>query len=395
LVFINNFFSDVLNLDSVVLTLMTISLIIITTSITYLLEYQAKKMDARYLKWIHLLEGALVVGSIALLRAEFIARDPGNVVSWGYIIAQLTILLLNLYTMHNLAITIINLITPWAFYGEATMATKDLSYLALFIGMWVVLAGTVIYINRHRQTVLMSEWRYILLQSMYGLSWCLMIWSAYHYNLLYIINVLALFVVYMLVIRFFVTRIDRVIEHFILLNQEVNYDELTGVLNRANFDSTTLGVVGIHRQNPDVPITMAMFDIDHFKRFNDQYGHLAGDHVLKYVAQHFYQALNQPNKKRQLFRYGGEEFVVIFRGEGADEVQPALTLIRNSLQQKPLHYSGKTLTVTVSIGISALEPTDVDFDTWFKRVDHYLYLSKEAGRDRITVEGTTQPFDKI
>ncbi|MFC6201462.1 GGDEF domain-containing protein [Lactiplantibacillus nangangensis] len=352
-------------------------------------------MDVRYFKWLHLFEGALVVGSIALLRAEFIARDPGNVVSWGYIIAQLTILLLNLYTMHNLAITVINLVTPWAFYGEAMVATKDWSYVALFIGMWVVLAATIIYINHHRENVLMSEWRYILLQATYGLAWCFMIWSAYHYNLLYIINVLVLFVVYMLVIRFFVTRIDRVIEHFVLLNQEVNYDELTGVLNRAKFDATTLGVVGIHRQNPEVPITMAMFDIDHFKLFNDRYGHLAGDHVLKYVAQHFYQALNQPNKQRQLFRYGGEEFVVIFRGESAAEVQPVLTLVRNSLQQNPLHYSGKSLTVTVSIGISALAPTDVDFDTWFKRVDHYLYLSKEAGRDRITVEGTTQPFDKI
>ncbi|WP_407910790.1 GGDEF domain-containing protein [Lactiplantibacillus brownii] len=377
-----------------VLTLLTISLIVIMTATTYLLEYRATRMPSRYHRWIHLIEGGLVIGSVALLRAEFVARDPGNLVSWGYIIAQLTILLLSLYTMHNLAITVINLIVPWAFYAETMMSTHSVPQLALFVVMWLGLAATIRYINHHRQAVIASEWRYIVLQTLYGLTWCLMIWSVYRYQFFYIVNVLVLFVVYMLVIRFFVTRINRLVAHFMLLNQEVNYDELTGVLNRAKFDATTLGVVGLHRQNPAVPMTMAMFDIDHFKKFNDDYGHLAGDHVLKYVAQHFNQSLNVANKKRQLFRYGGEEFVIIFRGESATEVQPVVTVIRNTLQKAPLNYGGKSLTVTVSIGVSMLQKSDTNFEDWFKRVDHYLYLSKEAGRDRITVEGVTQPFDE-
>jgi len=92
----------------------------------------------------------------------------------------------------------------------------------------------------------------------------------------------------------------------------------------------------------------------------------------------------------ELFRYGGEEFVIIFEDTSPADAQIAVTAIRETLKQHPVHLDNQKLTVTVSIGISALQPTDINFDSWFKRVDHYLYLSKQSGRNRMTVEGQTR-----
>ncbi|MFC6181278.1 GGDEF domain-containing protein [Lactiplantibacillus daowaiensis] len=127
----------------------------------------------------------------------------------------------------------------------------------------------------------------------------------------------------------------------------------------------------------------------HFKSFNDEYGHLTGDAVLKHVAQHFNQELFKQTSRGELFRYGGEEFVIIFRGLSPSDAQRVVTGIRDSLQKEPVMANGQSLNVTVSLGISALQATDTDFNSWFKRVDHYLYQSKKAGRNRITVEGVT------
>jgi len=110
---------------------------------------------------------------------------------------------------------------------------------------------------------------------------------------------------------------------------------------------------------------------------------------LKHVATHFETALFKQTTHGQLFRYGGEEFVVIFRGIPAEQARTTITAIRDDLQKETVDFNGQKLRVTVSFGISQLQASDVTFDDWFNRVDHYLYLSKEAGRNRITVEGTT------
>ncbi|MCG0593345.1 GGDEF domain-containing protein [Lactiplantibacillus plantarum] len=131
---------------------------------------------------------------------------------------------------------------------------------------------------------------------------------------------------------------------------------------------------------------MVMFDIDHFKAFNDQYGHLAGDAVLRHVAHFVELELNQRSTHGQIFRYGGEEFVIIFRGISALEAGQIMRTIQRKLKTVPIKFNAQTLNVTVSIGISELQPTDQTFTDWFVRVDDYLYQSKQAGRDQTTVE---------
>jgi len=387
---LENFLSDVFNIKSIIMALITVGLIAIMMVMTYMLAQRSTKLPKTYRVLVDLVEAGVVIGGVALLRQTFWVLNSGNILSWGYAIAQLMILLFSLYAMQNIAVTLVNLAMPIFFYGQALYLGASWHLWWLFALMLIVLVGVISYISHHQALVLKSEWRYLVLQLLYGLAWCLIIWSVRPFKLVYIINVLVIFIIYMWIIRFFVTRVNHVVNHFASLDQAANYDELTGVRNRANFDTTTVGVFGVYQRHPAMPITMAMFDIDHFKHFNDAYGHLAGDAVLKHVAQHFNQELVRQTSHGELFRYGGEEFVIIFENTEPLEAQRIVTAIRDTLQHEPVNLNGQKLNVTVSIGISALQPTDLNFDSWFKRVDHYLYLAKEAGRDRITVEGDTQ-----
>lgn len=380
-----NFFQDIFNIKSVIMALITVGLITLMMMMTYVLAQRSVRLFRPYTIIVDLLEAVIVVGGVVVLRQTFLVLNGGSVLSWGYAIAQLMVLLFSLYAMQTLAVTLVNLAMPLVFYGASLRLGASPQWWWLFAIMTVILFGVIIYISRHQTLALDSEWRFLLLQLLYGLTWCLIIWSVRPYHLFYMVNVLVIFILYMWIIRFFVKRINQVIKHLSRLSQAANYDELTGVRNRANFDTTTVGVFGVYRHHPTKPITMAMFDIDHFKNFNDEYGHLAGDIVLKHVAQHFNQELVRQTPYGELFRYGGEEFVIIFEDTSPADAERAIMAIQESLKQHPVHLDNQKLTVTVSVGISALQPTDLNFDSWFKRVDHYLYLSKQGGRNRITV----------
>lgn len=381
---------DFFNINTVIIALITTGLITLMTILTYFLEQRALRLrQRRFTILAHGYEAASLVVSMILLRSICVTIDPENMLSWSYATAQLTVLLFGLYTMRNLAVEIINILMPIFFYGQGMYLGKGAHFVATFIIMTVLLSGTIIYFSRHRSSVMGSQWRYLALQLVYGGTWWFIIWSVHRFNLAYTINVLIIFIVYMWIIRFCVIRISALITKFTQLDQRVNYDELTGVRNRANFDTIKNEVFDAYKKRPNAAVTMAMFDIDHFKKFNDTYGHMTGDAVLKHVATHFETALFKQTTHGQLFRYGGEEFVVIFRGIPAEQARTTITAIRNDLQKETVDFNGQKLRVTVSFGISQLQPSDVTFDDWFNRVDHYLYLSKEAGRNRITVEGTT------
>ncbi|AVK63857.1 GGDEF domain-containing protein [Lactobacillus sp. CBA3606] len=387
---LNLFVNDFFNMKTVITILIMTGLITIMTLLTYSLEHQALKIRRRRFTFlVHGIEAGSVVLSMVLLRQIFWTVNSGSVVSWAYATAQLTVLLFSLYTMRNLMVEIINILMLIFFYAQGMYMGHGAHFVAVFITMTVLLSGTIIYISHHQTSMMSSQWRYLALQLVYGGTWWFIIWSVHRFQLAYTINILIVFVAYMWIVRFCVQRVGRLIDRFTQLDQKANYDELTGVRNRFSFDTVTREVFEVYQKRTNVPVTMAMFDIDHFKQFNDQYGHTTGDAVLKHVAQHFDQALFQAKTRGQLFRYGGEEFVIIFRGRSATDAQQIMTTIRDSLQQTPIDFETQKLMVTVSFGVSELQTTDATFTDWFERVDQYLYQSKTAGRNRMTIEGQT------
>jgi diguanylate cyclase (GGDEF)-like protein len=143
--------------------------------------------------------------------------------------------------------------------------------------------------------------------------------------------------------------------------------------------------------------TVAMVDVDHFKRFNDRYGHDAGDHVLRLVAARLAQAPGGSTA----YRYGGEEFALLFPGKGAEECVPHLEDLRETVEtsrftmrrrfrprSKPSAPKGRKtrepITITVSIGVAERNHRHATADQVVLAADKALYRAKEGGRNRVS-----------
>ncbi len=143
--------------------------------------------------------------------------------------------------------------------------------------------------------------------------------------------------------------------------------------------------------------TVAMVDVDHFKRFNDRYGHDAGDHVLRLVASRLAHAAGGGTA----YRYGGEEFALIFPGKGAEECLPHLEELRETVEtsrftmrrrfrprNKPSAPKGRktreAIVITVSIGVAEKNHRHSTPDQVVQAADKALYRAKEAGRNRVS-----------
>jgi len=382
------------NINAIIIGLITVGLITIITIMAYSFENILRGNNSTVKRLIfEIIEGVVLAISMVLVQHIFKALNSGDMSSWFYATTQLTILLYSLYTMQNRIIEVMNIIAPVYIFGYRIVAGYN-NYLLLFSASIVMLALTVIYIYRHTDLILSSQWRFIILQIMYGALWWAIIWPFHKFTPYYTINMVVGFVAYMYLIRYLAKWIRDSFKNYNNLSEKVNYDELTGIRNRASFDQVSKEVFKVYKNEPDVPLTIAMFDIDHFKKFNDTYGHMAGDKVLRHVATHFEHQLFHKTTRGQLFRYGGEEFIIIFRGLRADESSTVISEIRQELIQDPLDYNGQELNINVSFGVTELKDSDVSFRDLFKRVDRYLYESKDSGRNRITVENKTISFER-
>jgi diguanylate cyclase len=161
-------------------------------------------------------------------------------------------------------------------------------------------------------------------------------------------------------------------------------DPLTGLGNRKYFDRMIDMAVQTALANNE-PLSLLMFDIDHFKSFNDSYGHLTGDQVLRLVAL----SLKQTIKGQDITaRYGGEEFVVVLPNTALRQALTVADHIRRAVMAKELKKksTGEILgRVTISVGVSMLKQGD-DTDSLIERADACLYAAKRNGRNRVICE---------
>lgn len=130
------------------------------------------------------------------------------------------------------------------------------------------------------------------------------------------------------------------------------------------------------------PLSVITFDIDHFKKINDTYGHPGGDYVLRELGQLMQSKLVRSND--YFARYGGEEFVIILQATPVKTAQEVAERIRQTVEAHPFQFENKVIKVTISIGVS----TRATQDTWdkiYNRADQALYQSKQTGRNKVTV----------
>ena len=159
-------------------------------------------------------------------------------------------------------------------------------------------------------------------------------------------------------------------------------DPLTGVGNRRHIEGRLSAVIAEFQNNASTA-GLLFTDVDHFKQFNDTYGHNTGDHVLRMVAKTMRYALRATDT---VGRWGGEEFVaILYDVQGEKALLSAAQKVRALVQQSRLDVDGQGLTVTVSVGGTLLRDGDTPA-SFVGRADGLMYQSKQAGRNRVTIE---------
>ena len=163
------------------------------------------------------------------------------------------------------------------------------------------------------------------------------------------------------------------------LQEEAIRDPLTGLFNRRYLEETLEREFARARRE-DQDISFMLLDIDHFKKFNDKYGHAAGDFVLKVMAQ---RLSSRARAAGIPCRMGGEEFLLVLPGILDEVAELRAEYFREQIQFMPIPYKGENLTITVSIGISSYPKNGQTWEELYRAADSALYRAKQNGRNRV------------
>lgn len=160
--------------------------------------------------------------------------------------------------------------------------------------------------------------------------------------------------------------------------QLLNEDALTGALNRRGLDATLSREIA-RAQRMNARLSLAMIDLDHFKKINDDFGHAAGDQML----MHFTSLIRSVMRKSDaLVRYGGEEFTLILPETDARGAHFVLGRLQQVMARTPLNFEGRQINTTFSAGVASLKP-DENGHALLRRADAAVYTAKNSGRNAI------------
>ena len=173
-----------------------------------------------------------------------------------------------------------------------------------------------------------------------------------------------------------------------MLRKQTLTDPLTGISNKRHILlSAQKEFARASRKRkrglPDVDMGLVMLDVDRFKQVNDSYGHLAGDVLLKGLAERITSSLRTYDT---VGRFGGEEFLVVLPASDLEQSLRVAHKIWTLVREEPFLLEGKRVPVTVSLGVAASREGDTEYGEILKRADDALYRAKSAGRDRVVLE---------
>ena len=164
------------------------------------------------------------------------------------------------------------------------------------------------------------------------------------------------------------------------LSKEAKTDPLTGLLNRRYMHLILKDVIELSSIT-ETPFAIALIDIDDFKKINDTYGHLVGDCVLKELAKLLKKAFR---KGDYIFRYGGEEFLVVMPSTGLNEAVKILERFRRIVERHLFRCEGREIKITVSIGVcSDIPKNGKSILSYVRCADMKLYKAKRSGKNRV------------
>lgn len=193
--------------------------------------------------------------------------------------------------------------------------------------------------------------------------------------LYYSLAIAAILLVVIGSVTVYIYRLNRTIK------QQLIHDPLTGVYNRRYLDETLPREIA-RAVREEYPISIVMFDLDHFKNINDTYGHATGDLILQNVSKKLNHCIRQNDF---ICRYGGEEFVLVMPGMPLDQAYTRMEQCRQDIQTLVTNTNRVDITITISGGIAMYDTHGKTQDEILKAADNALYISKEHGRNQITI----------
>lgn len=163
------------------------------------------------------------------------------------------------------------------------------------------------------------------------------------------------------------------------LKRQATTDPLTGLFNRRQYEML------FHRERErsrrlDVPLSLCVLDLDHFKNINDRYGHDVGDQVLRHVAALLVNTLRQTDI---VGRFGGEEFILLLPETDLDQASSMVNRLRLQLQDAPLETDAGNISLTATFGLTEVYTGDSEIEAAVKRADKALYDGKQRGRNQV------------
>ncbi len=176
-------------------------------------------------------------------------------------------------------------------------------------------------------------------------------------------------------------EIEQVQQQRTHLERETFLDPLTRIPNRRAYDLRIKEELQrYHRYQHS--FSLLLFDVDHFKKVNDNYGHWAGDKCLKEAIKRIKPVMRESDF---LARYGGEEFTIILPGTDKESARAVAERLRVMIEKTHFMFRGQKIPLTISVGVAQIEPSDINQQVLFSRVDAAMYLAKRSGRNQVVL----------
>lgn len=176
-------------------------------------------------------------------------------------------------------------------------------------------------------------------------------------------------------------EIEQVQQQRTNLEKETFLDPLTRIPNRRAYDlriKEELQRYHRYRQS----FSLLLFDVDHFKKVNDSFGHWAGDKCLREAIKRIKPVMRDSDF---LARYGGEEFVIILPGTDRESARAVAERLRVMIEKTHFMFQGQEIPLTISIGVTETESSDTNQQVLFSRVDAAMYQAKRSGRNQVVM----------
>ncbi|APX71936.1 GGDEF domain-containing protein [Companilactobacillus allii] len=258
----------------------------------------------------------------------------------------------------------------WQSWGHA---------MTLMVFFWVLNIVRVRYREHHFAFLI-----YMLVDTLFGgILWFWMVLK-FNISLTTFVQEWIYLIIFEILLYIYIAMLSQDTAVKLRLKNRATHDTLT---NTENFSAYTENMDDLFEksQKERLPLTMMMFDIDHFKNVNDTYGHLAGDRVLRHVSMVVQTVLAENDVNIGFYRTGGEEFNLIFPSYELADSKVVIEQIFNAINHIEVHSDADLIDITISIGVCELTSDDKSPIDFYNRVDKSLYHSKQNGRMQITV----------